>query len=111
MSIASLINVPKTQREWDSWSFTHKIQHDNINRAILAQKSKSLVSYILDPINQQLPDVFLQNNAQTHIDICSLLNVQGSDLTNVNWQDEREISDWIYLHWLEHSNFNTVLKI
>jgi hypothetical protein len=111
MSIASLINVPKTQREWDSWSFTHKIQHDNINRAILAKKNKSLTPYVLDPINQDAPDTFLQNNSQMHIDICDVLNVEGSDLTNINWQDAEEIGNWIYLHWQEHSNFNAALGI
>lgn len=111
MSIASLINVPKNQREWDSWSFTHKVQHDNINRAILAQKNKTLTTYILDPINQDDSDVFLQNNSQIHIDICSILGVEGSDLTSVNWQDEKELGNWIYLHWQEHSNFNTKLGI
>lgn len=111
MSIASLLNVPKTMQEWESWSFTHKVQHDNINRAIIAQKHVTLASYILDPINKEVPDVFLQNNSQLHLDTCSLLKVSGSDLTSVNWQDEKELADWIYLHWQEHSNFNTVLGI
>ncbi len=111
MAVSSLINVPKTLREWDSWSFNHKVQHDNINRAILSKKNKVLTSYILDPINQTVPDVFLQNNSQMHIDICSLLNIEGSDLTDVNWQDEKQINNWIYLHWLEHSNFNIALGI
>ena len=111
MGISSLINVPRTKQEWDSWSFNHKIQHDNINRAIQAKKGKDLTTYILDPINQEDPEIFLQNNSQMHISICSLLNIEGSDLTNVNWQDDKEIGNWIYLHWLEHSNFNTALGI
>ncbi len=111
MSIASLINVPKTRQQWESWSFTHKIQHDNINRALLTQKNKILVNYILDPINQEDQEVFLQNNAQMHLDVCSLLDVEGSDLTSVNWQDEKELGNWIYLHWQEHSTFNLRLGI
>jgi|SRR5665213_135706 len=111
MSIASLINVPKTFQEWQSWSFTHKIQHDAINRAVLAKKSKTLIERILDPINKEVPDVFLQNNSQLHLDICALLGIEGSDLLSVDWQDEKQLGNWIYLHWQEHSNFNAALGI
>lgn len=111
MGISSLINVPKSLNEWNTWSFNHKIQHDAISKAILAQKSKTLNSYILDPINKDAPDVFLENNSQTHIDICNILNVEGSDLSAVNWQDEQQLENWIYLHWQEHSTFNSTLKI
>lgn len=111
MGISSLLNVPKTLDEWNSWSLNHKIQHDNINRAVLAKKNTTLATYILDPINQQVPDVFLQNNAQIHLDVCALLKVEGSDLSSVNWKDERELGNWIYLHWQEHSSFNTTLGI
>lgn len=111
MAIPSLLNVPKDSRQWNSWSFTHKIQHDNINRAILAQKNQSLTTYILDPINFQVPSVFLQNNGQIHLDVCSALGVNGTDLTSVNWQNEEELTNWIYQHWLEHSNFNSALGL
>lgn len=111
MSIASLINVPKTLQEWNSWSFTHKIQHDNIARAVLMQKNKTLTSYILDPINPEVPEVFLNSNSQLHIDTCSLLNVAGSDLTSVNWENEEELTNWIYLHWQEHTSFNSALGL
>lgn len=111
MGISSLINVPKNMREWEAWSFNHKIQHDAIASAILAQKTKSLIPYILDPINRTDPQVFLQNNSQTHIDICNILDVAGSDLSSVDWEDPQQLENWIYLHWQEHSTFNTTLKI
>ena len=111
MGIASLINVPKTQNEWNAWSLNHKIQHDNINRAILLKKGKTLTGYVIDPIDLQSPDIFLQNNAQIHTDVCSVLNVSGSDLFEINWQDKKQVENWIYLHWQEHSSFNTALGL
>lgn len=111
MGITSLINAPKTQDEWSRWSFNHKIQHDNINRAILAKKNKQLTNYVLDPISQLSSETFLQNNSRMHLDICSALGVLGSDLTELNWQNEKEVEGWMYLHWQEHNNFNISLGI
>lgn len=111
MGVSSLLNVPKTAEDWASWALNHRIQHDAILSAVSSQKSVKLTSYLLDPINFNYPDLFLQNNSQAHTDMNNTMKTQSTDLLEVNLSDEKQLASWIYSHWLEHNTINQALGI
>jgi uncharacterized protein (UPF0248 family) len=36
--IAQLLNVPKSDNEWQIWSYHHRLSHDAIRQAAMTQK-------------------------------------------------------------------------
>lgn len=111
MTLASLQEVPKTQQDWDNWSFSHRTQHDKILIAIQSQLGKNLTSYIIDPVDVEKPSVFLMNNKNLHDDMNMALGGIGSDLSSVDFSNEQQKQNWIAEHYIEHLSISQVLKI
>jgi hypothetical protein len=100
--IVQLLNVPKTEEEWQVWSWHHRLSHAAIRQAALSQKNVSLTDYELDPIPAADVVGWLERNEQTHIEMNGVVGAQASDLQTVNLQDESQKTAWIFLHFLEH---------
>lgn len=80
-----------------------------INNAI--DPALALTVYILDPI----PDFDLQNwlrrHQQSHNDVNSALGVQGTDLTDVDFEKQDEREAWAELHAAEHVQWQEITGI
>jgi hypothetical protein len=88
--------------------------HRRINAAIFQQKSGQIVpEYVLDPIpttQNGLLDWGLNHQAM-HATMDQILNVQGQDLTTVDFRNIDELSSWIQQHFVEHYLAETQLGI
>lgn len=102
MAIADLFNVPNTPSEMATWSFNHMAHHRELNAAILQQRDIALPEYILDPINLEDPEQFLQQHQQMHNNNDAVLAVSGYDLTEVDWSDAGQRAGWIFLNATLH---------
>lgn len=111
MPNSSLLNVPRTKSDWDTWSLNHMLEHQKILQAIQQQKGIALVQYQLDPINFENPTFFLELHQQSHLDFDGALGLQSSDLQDVDLKDEKQLQSFIYINWLEHNSANAALKI
>ena len=112
--LAILLNVPKTQGDWDRFSLAHKLDHDEIRQAIAAKKGQGLPQYILDPIPYTQPSLvpdWLDRNQLTHQEMNGALSLSGTDLTAVDWRDDHQLQAWIFGHYLEHYNARAALAI
>ncbi len=63
------------------------------------------------PINFSKFTDFLQANAQEHIDMLGVLNIQGEDVQDVDIRDERQLQAWAFLHYQDHFSAENALKI
>lgn len=109
--LSSLLNVPKTREDWDSWSLSHRDSHMRISQAVKVQKNISLIDYQLDPISPNDVRGFLDRNSQAHKDMNTALGTQGSDLQDVDFNKPEELNSWMDLHYLEHYDAEQDLKI
>lgn len=107
--LVNLLNIPKSNKDWESWSLSHKLHHDEIRQAIETQKSVNLTQFILDPINKD--HEWLKRNSETHQGMNGVLGLQGSDLDDLDFKNKEQLESWIYAHWLEHSDAAAALKI
>ena len=96
-----LMEQPATTQEWERWSFHHRDHHTEIRQAIEKQKHANLTEYPLDPIPADIR-LWLIWNQQTHNDMNGVLNLQGSDLEGVDFEQNQGVKEWIYNHYLEH---------
>lgn len=113
MSLPSLLNVPSSKNDWDTWSFAHRTHHDLIRQAIFRQTNgaDNLFQYQLDPLPADEIHDWLSRNQQSHDDMNQVLGLQGVDLEGVDFKDKKQLFAWIQIHWLEHQNASLALDI
>lgn len=102
MSVPQLLNMPQSADEWTQWSFSHRDSHNRIRAAILKQSGISLTDYQIDPINPDAFAYFLQNNAQLHGDMDTVLQLQSVNLYDADLKDPAQLRAWINIHFKEH---------
>lgn len=109
--LAALLNVPATQNDWNIWSWHHRLSHSAILGAALRQRDIELTDYVIDPINLQGIEDWLERNQQLHVDADGLVGSQSIDLTDVDFQDPKQLQAWMYLHWQDHTTIEQRLGI
>jgi hypothetical protein len=108
-----LWNVPRTPEEWATWSLNHRLSHQEIIQAVLTQKSISLFDYtpVLDPINFQQVQSFLEANSELHIDMTRAVGIASHDIQDVDLKNESQLLSFINVHALEHRDVEQILGI
>lgn len=109
--IENLLNIPRSEQDWNIWAFNHRDHHDLIRKAIVQNGGPNLPEYQLDPINFGDVKSWLERNQQTHDDMNGVLGLQSSDLEGVDFTNRNQLAAWIYLHWQEHTNAANKLGI
>lgn len=109
--LAALLNVPSTPQDWSTWSWHHRLSHSAILGAALRQKGVELTDYVLDPINMDHIDDWLERNQQMHVDDDGLVGSQSVDLTDVDFGDPQQLQAWITIHYLDHQTVESRLGI
>src|SRR5882724_2085635 len=109
--IADLYNVPSTDAERAQWSFAHMAHHRDINRRIYELIAVALPEYIIDPVNPDNPGDWEYLHQAMHDNQNQILGIQGQDLTQVDWKDQRLLAAWIFLNSSEHVQASDILEI
>jgi hypothetical protein len=94
--------MPQTAQEWALWSWAHRDSHNRIRQAIKLDSGIDLVDYQIDPISPDDFSHFLQNNAQLHDDMNSVLQLNGVNLEDANLKEPAQLRSWINIHFKEH---------
>lgn len=100
--LADLMNVPSTDEDWQIWGLAHELIHQQMIEAIAAAGGGQLQQYQLYPFSTDRMDDFLERNQRAHADINELLNLNSTDLLEVDFEDERERAAWVKIHHQEH---------
>lgn len=109
--LKNLLNVPSSKFEWAIWSFSNRTVIAAIRQAIQVQHTVNLTEYVLDPLDLDNPQGFLQNNGQAHRDFNLVLGAQSSDLEEVDIKDRKALEGWIYANYQELYTASSILKI
>lgn len=109
--LASLVNVPRNQNDWELWSWCNRLQIAAIRQAIREKYNVNLAEQILYPLSQDDFASFLQANSQAHTDFNSVLGLQGSDIEELDPKDEKKLEAWIYSVYQELYSASAALGI
>ncbi len=111
MSLADILYRPKTAQQQRDWDFAHNQDHLLIRQEIQSQGKVNLPIYPIEPVNWEQPKSWLQRHAQFHDDANGVLKTEANDLETINWEDAAQRDAWIELHWQEHRNWHSILKV
>jgi len=109
--LPGLLNMPFGQQAMTTWSFNHADEHTQIILAITRKGGPALTQRILDPIANFNFKNWLWSHQQTHNEMNSILRIQGSNLSDVDFEDQDELDAWVQLHYAEHSQANLKLGL
>ena len=102
----SLTNISEGFGAFESWLRAHQSSHSDAARAT------STFLPILDPFdlqNEEAREVWLADHARAHDEVNAYLNIAGSDLTELDWSNPREVQAWVDLNFLEHQQWGNLL--
>ena len=108
MSVASLFNVPASDRDFLVFSFANADQHALIADRIFATKGVLLPVFVLDPIPSDA-QTWLQTHQAAHVAFTDVLGIAGVDLTAVDFNDPEQAASWSRLHGEEHRQAAKIL--
>ena len=114
MALAALLNLPLTPAQVPPWSFCHAANHTDIIRVIFDTAGVNLSAFILDPFNPFDPvslEVWLANHQITHQQMNAVLGISGYDLSDVDWQDQESLFEWLQANFQEHLQASTALGL
>ena len=102
--IASLFNVPTTPEELSSWATSHASHHRDISRRIYEISNGVIVlpEYLLDPIDPNNTGVWEAQHQIMHQDMDAVLNINGFDLSTVDFNNTEALTGWVQLNGNEH---------
>ena len=98
ISVAQIFNIPGDDDQFAMWTRVHMIWHRSTLVEIQRLTAIILPEYLLDPINPNDIDVFLNNHQQMHNDLDAILDISTVDLQNVDWEDETQRVGWFQAH-------------
>jgi|SRR5581483_4102552 len=111
MSVASIANIPNDQPAMNTWAFSHMAHHRDIIRRIREIYKIYLIEYQLDPMPLYSLGGWAYNHQSMHQQMDAVLNIDGFDLTDVNWQDRTQRAEWIWLNFQEHLQVSKILGV
>lgn len=115
MPLPILIDFPKSHGDIKTgmleWSFSHARDHDDVRTAIQAQYNIILPQYQLDPMAFTNDSRFFLFNQQSHNDANAILGLSGTDIESIDFNDQSQITAWLWTHFNEHRAFHESLRI
>lgn len=111
MSLANIFESPRLEELEDVWAFSNNDNHRQIVAAIKDQTGLTLQDRPLDPMPRENLEFWLQTHQQSHNDFTSILGIEGADLTDLDFKDEKAVRAWTFLHASEHRLAGIILGI
>lgn len=114
MVLPLILSIPDDSRGWDSWVFAHNSDHNEIQAAILKQKSVNLPVLQLYPVKREDEDAFqtwLDLHQQAHENMTSVLGIEVQDLTDLDPSDPQSMQNWLSANYKDHQNVREELEI
>lgn len=102
MALATLYNVPEDDNGLNVFSFSNNDEHNKIAMAIASQYNVEVPYYLLDPMPMQDMGTWLENHQVLHTIMDNIAGVNSNDLTTVDFTNEAQRTEWIWLHAQEH---------
>lgn len=108
--LAALWNLPTTPETLSWFTFSNQQHHAAISGSVWSQLGLVLPQWPLDPLP---PDqtTWLYDHQQMHNQQNAVLGIVGNDLTELDFHDISQLTDWIELHAREHQQAAEILGI
>jgi len=109
--LASVLGINTGDSDFSQWSWNHYLDHLEIRDSIQAQKHFNLEIQEIDEINFNDLQSWLERHQIMHNEMNAVFELDGNDLTVVDFRDLGQRQSWLWLNFFEHRNVRAALKI
>jgi hypothetical protein len=102
MSLPQILYPSPTDRGLDEFVHANWQHHQAINKALQNAYGIPFQAYIIFPLARGNEKSWLEQHARWHSDMCAATGVQSTDLSTVNFDNQKERDAWYFLHYKEH---------
>jgi hypothetical protein len=107
----AIIGIPDTDKGFNEWLQWHYQDHLAIHAAVQAQYGANTPIYVLDPLDPNDLTVWLTNHQNMHNDFNGILGLQAQDLSDVDFKNKGQRTEWLFLNFEEHRAAHLALEI
>ena len=111
MALSTLYNIPQNDEQFNVFSFSNRDEHNKIAMALASAYNLQVPYYVIDP----MPLADLGTWLEQHQNLHNIMNVatgqQSNDLTTVDFSNDDQRAEWIWLHAQEHYKVATYLEL
>jgi hypothetical protein len=111
MGLPNLFYPPEGDAGWREYWYMHFQDHLEILQAIQKLQNVKLTEYIIYPWDLSDKDGILERHQQYHNDLNGSLYLNGSDLSELDFNNQNEVKAWIQLNFYDHQNARAKLGI
>jgi hypothetical protein len=115
MSLGQLSTAPTNAEEVTWLAAANQDEHVKVAAAIASSskyQNQNLLVRPLDPIpigNQKALEDWLNNHYDMHNAVNAVLEIDGSDISTVDFNNKDQLAAWTLLHYSEHSQWQQIL--
>ena len=102
--LASIRYPPPTPEGWKEWTWNHLVHHQAIIYAAKTVKNVDLTQYNIWPFNPDDAENWLLQHQNFHNDMDTLYQVNGSDLSTLDFTNKRDVDAWLFTNFQEHAD-------
>lgn len=112
MSLPFLFEQPEDQDTWRRWAFNHAAIHLDVVNALTNQnKATGLGVFLLNPMNLDDLGMWLYRHQTMHNQANTALGSSGYNLLSLDWRDDDQLQEWLFLNADEHQRFAQKLGV
>lgn len=101
LSLPQLFAIAPSQGGFEEWAFAHQQHHLAIIEAA-KNKGVTLTFYPIYPLSKANIETFLQQHQSMHDEFNAALHLNGNNLSNVDFSNERQVAGFVFLNAKEH---------
>jgi hypothetical protein len=109
--LAYTLGIPDTDKGFKEWLTWHYNDHLAIHAAVQAQYGYNTNISILDPLDPNDITTWLDNHQNMHNDFNGVLGTQGQDLSDVDFKNQSQRTQWLFLNFEEHRAAHLALAL
>lgn len=91
--------------------FSHFQHHLGIIRGLKQVRNVDATLWQIYPFNPKDKENWLQQHQQLHSDYESVLQIQGNDLSEVDFKNQKELDAWFWLNFVSHRSAAQLLAV
>lgn len=102
MSLAQIQYPPPTEKGLEEWMHAHVRLHEALNDAISTTKGVQLELLPIYPVDKDSLKTWVRAHQSAHDALANTLGFAGTDLTGVDFADQRKLDGWMFEHFIQH---------
>lgn len=102
MSLAQIQYPPPTEKGLEEWMHAHVRHHEALIGAVDTTFGVKLELLPIYPVGKDSLSTWSRAHQSAHDALANILGFAGTDLTGVDFSDQRKLDGWMFEHFIQH---------